>query len=85
MLAVVEAPDVEAAIALAAGAGAVSVWARDRGFSRYGNTDRHPTDGWTTNSQWGQFYGVKGGPGCTKAAGCDYALNRGSDPTNPAR
>ncbi|AVJ32074.1 MAG: TonB-dependent receptor domain-containing protein [Stenotrophomonas indicatrix] len=61
-----------------------AVWARDRGFSRYGNTDRHPTDGWTTNSQWGQFYGVKGGPGCTKAAGCDYALNRGTDPTNPA-
>jgi len=59
-----------------------AVWARDRGFSRYSNTDRHPTEGWTTTSQWGQFTGLRG-PGCTVAAGCGYSLNRGADPTKP--
>ena len=63
------------------------VWARDRGFSQYGMTDRHPNDSsnWTTISQYGQFTGVRG-PGCnaTPPAGCGYSLNRGTDPTNPA-
>ncbi|MCZ7844153.1 MULTISPECIES: TonB-dependent receptor domain-containing protein [Stenotrophomonas maltophilia group] len=61
------------------------VWARDRGFSKYGMTDRHPYDSsnWTTISQYGQFTGLRG-PGCTATAGCGYSLNRGADPTNPA-
>ena len=29
------------------------VWAKDRGFSAYSYTDRHPDDGWTTVGQWG--------------------------------
>lgn len=63
------------------------VWARDRWFSKYGITDRHADNltNWTTLSQWGQFTGLKGGPGCTNAKdGCGYSLNRGADPTNPA-
>jgi len=60
-----------------------AVWAKDRWFSAYGNTDRHPTEGWTTVSQWGQVTGLRG-PGCTATAGCGYSLNRGTDPTNPA-
>jgi len=28
------------------------VWAKDRGFSAYTYTDRHPDDGWTTVGQW---------------------------------
>ncbi len=61
------------------------MWARDRGFSKYGMTDRHPYDSsnWTTISQYGQFTGLRG-PGCTATAGCGYSLNRGADPTNPA-
>ncbi len=63
-----------------------SVWAKDRWFSRYGISDRHPNDSsnWTTVSQFGQFTGLIGGPGCTNAKGCSYSLNRGADPTNPA-
>lgn len=64
-----------------------SVWAKDRWFSKYGVSDRHPNDpsNWTTLSQWGQFTGLKGGPGCTNTSqGCGYSLNRGADPTNPA-
>ncbi len=61
------------------------VWAKDRWFSAYGISDRHPSDSsnWTTVSQWGQITGLKGGPGCTVAAGCAYSLNRGADPTKP--
>ncbi|MCD9085692.1 TonB-dependent receptor [Stenotrophomonas sp. SY1] len=63
------------------------VWAKDRWFSKYGLTDRHPNDttNWTTVSQWGQITGLKGGPGCTNASsGCGYSLNRGTDPTSPS-
>jgi len=59
------------------------VWARDRWFSQFPNTTRHPGDDWTQVSQWGQINGLKG-PGCTAAAGCNYSLDRGTDPTNPA-
>ena len=59
-----------------------AVWAKDRAFSAYGNTDRHPTEAWTTVSQYGQITGLKG-PGCAGAS-CSYSLNRGSDPLNPA-
>ena len=59
------------------------VWARDRWFSQFPNTTRHPGDSWTQISQWGQINGLKG-PGCTAAAGCNYSLDRGTDPTNPA-
>ncbi|MGZ0118607.1 TonB-dependent receptor plug domain-containing protein [Stenotrophomonas sp. IS26] len=58
------------------------VWARDRWFSQFPNTTRHPGDNWTQVSQWGQINGLKG-PGCTAAAGCNYSLDRGADPTNP--
>ncbi|HGM5044631.1 MULTISPECIES: TonB-dependent receptor domain-containing protein [unclassified Stenotrophomonas] len=64
-----------------------AVWAKDRGFSAYGLTDRHADNltNWTTISQYGQFTGLKGRPGCTNAKdGCNYSLNRGADPTNPA-
>ena len=64
-----------------------SVWAKDRWFSAYGISDRHPNDAsnWTPLSQFGQITGLIGRPGCTDAkAGCNYSLNRGSDPTNPA-
>ncbi len=39
-----------------------SVWAKDRWFSKYGVSDRHPNDAsnWTTLSQWGQVTGLKG-------------------------
>ena len=63
------------------------VWAKDRWFSAYGISDRHPADAsnWTTISQWGQITGLKGGPGCTDTkSGCNYSLDRGSDPSNPA-
>ena len=62
------------------------VWAKDRWFSAYGISDRHPEDSsnWTTVSQWGQVTGLKGGPGCASANGCAYSLDRGADPTNPA-
>jgi len=60
-----------------------AVWAKDRWFSAYSNTDLHPTEGWTTVSQWGQITGLRG-PGCGATAGCGYSLNRGTDPTNPA-
>ncbi len=63
------------------------VWAADRGFSAYGLTDRHADNvtNWATISQYGQFTGLKGRPGCTNAtAGCNYSLNRGADPLNPA-
>lgn len=63
-----------------------AVWAKDRWFSAYGISERHPADSsnWTTVSQWGQITGLKGGPGCTSTSGCAYSLNRGADPTNPA-
>jgi len=60
-----------------------AVWARDRWFSRFPSTSRHPDDGWTQVSQWGQINGLKG-PGCTAKGGCNYSLDRGTDPTNPA-
>jgi len=59
------------------------VWARNRWFSEFPNTTRHPGDNWTQLSQWGQITGLRG-PGCTAAAGCNYSLDRGADPTNPA-
>ena len=62
------------------------VWAKDRWFSAYGISDRHPADSsnWTTISQFGQITGLVGGPGCKDAKGCNYSLDRGKDPTNPA-
>ncbi len=61
-----------------------AVWAKDRWFSQYANTDRHPQYGWTQVSQWGQINGLIGGPGCTNSrTGCNYSLNRGTDPTKP--
>ncbi len=62
-----------------------AVWAKDRDFSAFGNTARHPTEAWTTVSQWGQITGLRG-PGCTAPNNgtCSYSLNRGADPLNPA-
>ena len=58
------------------------VWAKDRGFSAYTYTDRHPDDGWTTVGQWGRIVGFKG-PGCNSSRGCSYTLDRGSRPGGP--
>ncbi|KAF1013803.1 MAG: Vitamin B12 transporter BtuB [Stenotrophomonas maltophilia] len=54
-------------------------WARDRWFSRFPNTTRHPGDDWTPVSQWGRIVGFNG-PGCDSRNGCSYALDRGGDP-----
>ncbi|WP_079220793.1 TonB-dependent receptor domain-containing protein [Stenotrophomonas maltophilia] len=58
------------------------VWARDRWFSAYTNTDRHPADGWTTVGQWGRITGFNG-PGCSSSRGCSYSLDRGVAPGGP--
>ncbi len=55
------------------------VWARDRWFSAYTNTDRHPADGWTPVGQWGRIVGFNG-PGCGSRSGCAYSLDRGGNP-----
>ena len=48
------------------------VWAKDRWFSKYSRTDRNPTAGWTTVSQWGVL----------QSGGTNYVLDRGADPFN---
>ncbi len=60
------------------------VWARDRWFSAYTNTDRHPADGWTSVGQWGRITGFNG-PGCASSRGCSYSLDRGAAPGGPDR
>ncbi len=55
------------------------VWARDRSFSAYPGTSRHPEDGWSIVSQYGNFFMPDGY--CTSGL---CALNPGGDPANPA-
>lgn len=47
-----------------------AVWAKDRWFSAYSRTNRHPTQGWTTVSQWGIL----------QTGGENYVLDRGASP-----
>ncbi|WP_447595192.1 TonB-dependent receptor plug domain-containing protein [Stenotrophomonas rhizophila] len=51
-----------------------AVWAKDRWFSQYGRTNRHPetASNWTTVSQWGSLQRLSGGP--------SLSLNRGGNP-----
>jgi iron complex outermembrane receptor protein len=59
------------------------VWAKDRDFSRYPNTTRHPQEGWTVVSQYGNFF--MPGSYCTPSPRYGTcALNPGGDPANPA-
>lgn len=55
------------------------LWAKDRAFSRYPNTSRHPTSGWSIVSQYGNFFMP---PGYCSSGLC--ALNPGGNPANPA-
>lgn len=54
------------------------VWASDRYWSAFPNTDRHPTQGWSVVSQYGNFFMP---PGYCSSGLC--ALNPGGDPANP--
>lgn len=70
------------------------VWARDRWFSRYPSTDRHPDAGWSIASQWGVFfngnpftgvpaqYGPWCGSGPVTGDNGLCTLNPGGDPFN---
>jgi iron complex outermembrane receptor protein len=55
------------------------VWAKDRPYSRFGATSRHPNDGWSIVSQYGNFFMPDG-----YCASGLCALNPGGDPANPA-
>ncbi|MGN6654941.1 MAG: TonB-dependent receptor domain-containing protein, partial [Rhodanobacter sp.] len=55
------------------------VWAKDRPYSRFPKTSRHPDVGWTPVSQWGNFFMPDG-----YCASGLCALNPGGDPANPA-
>jgi len=46
------------------------VWAKDRWFSAFSRTDRLPTVGWTTVSQWGVLQNADG----------NFVLDRGANP-----
>ena len=59
------------------------VWAKDRWFSRYGSTDRHPTAGWSVASQQGRFFVPVAG-WCGNAAYGQCTQNPGGDPFNSA-
>jgi len=53
------------------------VWAKDRWYSAYSRTNRHPTQGWTTVGQWGSLTN-----GDVDADGNPiyYSLDRGANP-----
>ena len=55
-----------------------AVWAKDRWFSQSSRTDRHPTGGWTTVSQWGAVYDLNDPDSDL------LTLNRGGNPLNAA-
>jgi len=55
-------------------------WAKDRWFSKYGNTDRHPLDGLTVVGQWGAFYLPSNF--CSDGF---CSLNVGGDPFDPSQ
>ncbi len=54
------------------------VWAKDRWYSAFPNTTRHPTSGWSIVSQYGNFFMP---PGYCSSGLC--ALNPGGNPANP--
>ncbi len=58
------------------------VFAKNRDWSRYPQGPNHPTTGWTSVSQWGQFFMPAGF--CGNGAGRACSLNPGGDPFNPA-
>lgn len=53
------------------------VWARDRPYSHFPNGSRHPDDGWSIVSQYGNFFMPDGY--CSSGL---CALNKGGDPAN---
>ena len=55
------------------------VWARNRPYSAFGSTSRHPTAGWSIVSQYGNFFMPDGY--CSSGL---CALNPGGNPANPA-
>lgn len=55
------------------------VWAKDRPYSAFPNTTRHPASGWTIVSQYGNFFMP---PGYCSSGLC--ALNPGGNPANPS-
>ena len=55
-----------------------AVWAKDRWFSESSRTNRHPTAGWTSVSQWGSVYDP------TDPDAPSLTLNRGGNPYNAA-
>lgn len=62
------------------------VWAKNRPYSAYPNSSRHPTSGWTPVSQWGAFLFPDGS--CVgqedSFTGGACTLNPGGDPFNLA-
>ncbi|HET7307866.1 MAG TPA: TonB-dependent receptor [Gammaproteobacteria bacterium] len=58
------------------------VWAKDRWFSRYPATNRHPDAGWSIASQWGVFWNADNGLGdwCGNGAEAACTLNPGGNP-----
>jgi len=60
------------------------VWAKDRPYSRFGSTTRHPTAGWSIVSQYGNFFMPP--PYCALDEDGNNglcALNPGGNPANP--
>lgn len=54
------------------------VWAKDRWFSQSSRTNRHPTQGWTTVSQWGSLIDPQ--DPTDPDDDIAYVLDRGADP-----
>lgn len=59
------------------------VKASSRPYSAFPRSSRHPTDNWTTVSQWGGFQVTAAAPLGTFAPGTFVTLRRGGDPRNP--
>jgi iron complex outermembrane receptor protein len=61
------------------------VWAKDRPYSAYPNSSRHPTSGWSLATQWGAFYFPEGfcaGQDDSPLGTC--TLKPGGNPFDPA-
>ncbi|WP_368564381.1 TonB-dependent receptor plug domain-containing protein [Pseudoxanthomonas sp. UTMC 1351] len=56
------------------------VWAKDRWFSQSSRTNRHPTQGWTTVSQWGSLIDPQ--DPTNPDDDIAYVLDRGANPYN---
>ncbi|MFC4820787.1 TonB-dependent receptor plug domain-containing protein [Dokdonella ginsengisoli] len=57
-------------------------WAKNRPYSRYGNSSRHPLDALTPVSQWGVFFLPNGCPGIEDSPYGACTLNPGGNPFN---